>query len=416
MGFESISTGQADWPAFLEEQFPGFLLPETSRTRIHTDAARNFLKKLNVPTATLDLLRASTVLAAEGTQLLELVKKWVPDLLRVLPSRTEMYRRQWRGGFHGRLDIPRTQALRLSGQADGFVTLSRRRQIDLPENVFLRSVLSRSADLLRSLNDAKLLSAEWAQPFREMAPTLRYFLDRTALRDLPDELPSAHHTQAAQNARHTCYQHALTWHRSLFELLDARRDDAFIEMLAAGALLPSSEPKKFELACLVRLAMELSHTLVPAGWTQEHSIVHANRSEVMSFRHPSSARIDLYYDQAVIPVDPTKLGQRARGVSHYLGIDSSQRPDITLKITSAAGTVSHIVFEVKCTDDTRYMTQGYEEAIVYRHEYAEHLHEWPKAVLVTPRSMQGAPRRGDEVVAVGWRDLGQLLAGFVGTA
>jgi hypothetical protein len=52
-----------------------------------------------------------------------------------------------------------------------------------------------------------------------------------------------------------------------------------------------------------------------------------------------------------------------------------------------------------------YAASGYAEAIVYRHEYAEYLKNWPRAVLITSLSGCGKPRRQDDVVAVSWSEL-----------
>jgi hypothetical protein len=81
------------------------------------------------------------------------------------------------------------------------------------------------------------------------------------------------------------------------------------------------------------------------------------------------------------------------------------RPDITVRVQSASGEVSYTVFEIKLTEDAGYAASGYAEAIVYRHEYAEYLRGWPKAVLVTSRPVEGRPRTEDDVVATSFYEL-----------
>jgi len=41
-----------------------------------------------------------------------------------------------------------------------------------------------------------------------------------------------------------------------------------------------------------------------------------------------------------------------------------------------------MVFECKHSNDAGYLAQGYREAMLYRHEYCDHLTGWPKAALV----------------------------------
>jgi hypothetical protein len=92
-----------------------------------------------------------------------------------------------------------------------------------------------------------------------------------------------------------------------------------------------------------------------------------------------------------------------------------QRPDITLRVTRPGGETTYVVFEIKHSESLDYIMTGYEEAILYRHEYAEHLKGWPKAVLISPRDASGGPRREDDVVAVGWGQMGgeRFLSGLL---
>ena len=93
------------------------------------------------------------------------------------------------------------------------------------------------------------------------------------------------------------------------------------------------------------------------------------------------------------------------------------RPDITI-VTDLPGRrrARATVFEVKLSDRVGYLGEGYQQAMVYRWEYADALTGWPKAILVVPGAVHGGPRRSDEVVAVGWPEwmpadlAGSLLA------
>ena len=66
------------------------------------------------------------------------------------------------------------------------------------------------------------------------------------------------------------------------------------------------------------------------------------------------------------------------------------------------GAFRAVVIEAKLSEDPGYLAQGYQEALLYRAEYAPALTGWPKAILVTSASLGAAPRREDEVIAVGW--------------
>jgi hypothetical protein len=61
-----------------------------------------------------------------------------------------------------------------------------------------------------------------------------------------------------------------------------------------------------------------------------------------------------------------------------------------------------VVVEAKLSSDPGYLIQGYREALLYRLEYGAHLTGWPKAILVTSAAVAEAPRREEEVIAVGW--------------
>jgi len=89
-----------------------------------------------------------SLLASRGEALLDFACYWLPELVRVLPSRTLVSQRVWRGGYQGRLDTRATLARHLNGEPDVFVTRARHRDFNLPENVFVRSLASRTVRVL----------------------------------------------------------------------------------------------------------------------------------------------------------------------------------------------------------------------------------------------------------------------------
>jgi len=177
----------ATWQAYLDEQFPGFLLPHTERSRLVRAAAECFLERLGLGASQLPLLRAMSPLAAHDDALVSFATNWLPELIRALPSRAHVEQRTWRGGFHGRLDIPATVQLHTGGDPSAFVTRARRRQFDLPENVFVRSLASRSMRLLESLDARELLHGNsWTARAVESLAFLRRLTTSTLLREVPE--------------------------------------------------------------------------------------------------------------------------------------------------------------------------------------------------------------------------------------
>src|SRR4051812_21315560 len=136
-------TGET-WQAYLEQQFPGFLLPHTERHRLTRAAAEAFLDRLGLGAPHLPDLRAMSLLAAHDAELHRLATYWLPDLARFLPSRMDVERRTWRGGFHGRLDIPATMQLHSGGGRPALLPPARPPRKYLPGNTFPRSPRGRS--------------------------------------------------------------------------------------------------------------------------------------------------------------------------------------------------------------------------------------------------------------------------------
>lgn len=394
------------WQAYLDEQFPGFLLPHTERSRLTRAAAECFLERLGLGAAQLPLLRAMSLLAAHDGELHSFATEWLPELIRALPSRADVEQRTWRGGFHGRLDIPATLQLHAGGDPSAFVTRARRRQFDLPENVFVRSLASRSLRLLESLDARELLHGNsWTARAVESLASLRRLTSSTLLREVPEAPVQTFHVQATRHARHPAYRAALRWYEPVVDALDHDDSQRLAAILGDGALRPGSEPKRFEIAVLLTLLAGIERRLALLGdYTASRDLIASDRRQIATFERPDATRIEVFYDQVVLPRG-APLGARDRGVSHYLGSSGRLRPDITVCVTRRDGSKVYTVFEIKLSDDVGYAASGYAEAIVYRHEYAPFLAGWPKAVLVTSRATHGKPRREDDVVAVSWSEL-----------
>lgn len=396
------------WQAYLDEQFPGFLLPHTERSRLTRAAAECFLERLGLGATQLPLLRTMSLIAAHDAELHSFATYWLPELVRTLPSRARVEQRTWRGGFHGRLDIPATLQLHTGGDPSAFVTRARRRQFDLPENVFVRSLASRSVRLLESLQARELLHGNgWTASAVESLASLQHLTTSTLLREVPEAPIESYHIQATKNARHAALQAALRWYEPLVDALDHDDPQRLAAVLGAGALRPGSDAKRFEIAILLSLLDGIEHRLAGLGeYTVSRDLIASDRRQVATFARPDGSSVEVFYDQVVLPPE-APWGPRDRGVAHYLGSFGRLRPDITVCVKHCNGRRSYTVFEIKLSDDIGYVASGYAEAIVYRNEYAPYLMGWPKAVLVTSLATHGAPRPEDDVVAVPWNHLAE---------
>lgn len=395
------------WQEYLEEHFPGFLLPHTERCRLTRAAAETFLERLGLGARNLPLLRGMGLLAAHDDVLHEFASYWLPELVRVLPSHTSVQQRAWRGGFQGRLDVPATLQHHLGGDRSVFVTRARRRRWDLPENVLVRGLVARTERLLERLQAAGMLHGKgWTERAVGALASLRAAVRSPLLRELSEQPIEAYHVRAARNARHPAYASAVRWYERLVAVMDTDDPAQLASVLSEGALQAGEPSKRFEIAVLLSVLGGIEARLSVLGdYAVALDVISRDRQQVATFRRRDGSCIEVYYDQVVLPPDDT-LGPRDRGVSHYLASGGRLRPDITVRMQRPNQRAEYTVFEIKLSDDVGYAASGYAEAIVYRHEYAEYLSGWPKAVLVTSQPTHGEPRRDDDVVAVSWTALG----------
>lgn len=403
----------APWQAYLDEVFPGYLLPAAMHHAIAPDVAARFLRYLGAPPNHLELLVSSSLLAGRMTELGELCRL-LDDLTSCLPSRTHVHTRHWEGGFHGRIAVAPTLAHRLAGEPTRFVTLTRTRTFDLPENELVRWVAERLCRMIFDLHAARMLSDKhWGKEAVPHANELERLLTRTALHEVPAVSPiTGYHLQAANAAGHPCYKSALRWHGWLDSALDLSNPARLAQILADGALRPLKEETQFEIAVLMRLiqAIERRCQERAEGWELVRSIILKDREDIACFRRSADgAEIRIFYNLATEPwaawgkAAKRKLGPRDRGVQHYFGSPGRLRPDITVVITRPDQPPRAVVMDAKNSDKTDYHSRGYGEALLYRHEYGDRLLDWPKSVLICASDIAGAVSRDHEVVAVDWR-------------
>jgi hypothetical protein len=388
------------WEAFVREHFPGYLLPDSARAELSVEEAALFLERLTGRPHELALLRAVSTLSPRMDALKSFAFRLLPDLVRALPSQTEVSRREWEGGFQGRLSLGQTLACWALGQRTHFVTHARRRSFALPENVLVRVVAERLLRVLVDLRQADVLGASgWGAEAKDCEGQLRHLLASTVLRDVPSEPIGSHHQEAAHRSRHPCPLAALEWHRALMQGLDTRSPAGIAAVVANGALRPLKDHARFELAVVIRLIQALGAHLAQiehGRWTFHRCLVRKDRREVAAFEREDGARVLVFYNQSHLGAGPCDLGAR-----HYFQHAGRMRPDATV-VVEKGGERSAAVVEIKLTENPSYVLQGFHEAMLYRWEYAEHLLGWPKAILVASSAVHGMPRQGDDVIAIGW--------------
>ena len=385
----------APWDAFLSEHFPGYLLPEASRRALPEDVAAQFLSRLGGGPRQLFLLRAASVLAARSDDVRALALTLLPELLRQPPRRTETERHVRHGELRGRLDAPATLHRRLTGRATELVSRAPRPRRRPPEDLLLASVTARLLSMLRELRAAGVTGrAGWGAALTPCEAPLAAALADPLLADAAGEPLTAVHEEAARAAPHPAYALALALHRALRGGLETRDPELVARVVAEGALAPLADHARFELAVLLRLLQALERRL---GWPLRRTLVVPGRRDIAELAGPDGAHVRLYHDQAWLDPGPYDAGLR-----HYLGQRGRLRPDLTVVVTVPDRPARAVVIEAKLSEAPDYLAEGYREAIVYRAEYGAALTGWPKAILVTSAPIAAAPRREDEVIAVGW--------------
>ncbi|RKH74044.1 hypothetical protein D7X55_19305 [Corallococcus sp. AB049A] len=389
------------WEEELKKYFPGYLLPSAGHHALTREAASRFLDRITGKSDTLKLLLAASALAPVAKEVREFSRE-LPAVARVLPSRTEMEQVDSAGQIRGRLDVPGTFRKNLAGGPPRIVSRIRTRDFDLPENALLVDVARRLTQVLARLEDsgafAKDTKRGWAQGFRGSSDRIRHTLDSSLLREVSPQSIEARHEQAARTALHPAYKLALRLHESMKDIESSASVDLH-GLVAAGALLPLEESVRFELAVLIRLGREIEAALGPENLTVSRALIEKDRSHVFEFSANGNS-LRIHYNHAIF----NELGARDRGIQHYFGEQGRFRPDITLELLRAGQRVRAVIVEVKYSDKMDYLKQGYQQALLYRAEYAKDLSGWPKAILVVSSegAIVGAPRREDDVVAVGW--------------
>jgi hypothetical protein len=365
------------------------------------ELAERFLERLTGRPRELLLLRTASLFTAHSASLADFVSRELPDLIRVLPSRSMVKRRTWEGGYQGRLDVPATLAYRLAGDPVHFVTRARRRTFELPENLLVCGVARRLRDLATELRAAGLLKeAAWGQGILEAKAALDRLLNTTVLKRIPHGPILPLHIAAARAARHPTYEAALRWHERIERGVDGDDPKAIAELVASGALSPMDDATRFEIAVTVRLIKTLEIELQrrqPGSWQLRRTLVLPARNEVAVLERTDGMTIRFCYNRAVL-----EPGERDQGAAHYLAIKGRMRPDLTMMVERRGLLTRAVVMEMKLSDNRDYLLQGLQEALLYRWEYRRALTGWPKCILVSSSRLHGRPRLEDDTIAIAW--------------
>jgi hypothetical protein len=289
---------------------------------------------------------------------------------------------------------------------------------DLPENVLLVVTAERLMGLLAKLEEAGATTKDgrgWAAGFRACADKIRHTLHATMLREVPRAPLAAFHEQAARAAHHPAYGLALRLHDAMKDM-DRTDGAALARLVAEGALAPLDAATRFEIAVLIRLGRSIERVLTSKGHAAaRRGLIEKERGFVFEFS-AGPRRLRIHYNKLCFQ----KFGLYDRGIQHYFGEPGRFRPDITVELLENENRVRAALVEVKHSEDGTYLRDGYQQALIYRAEYSDDLTGWPKVILVVSSNdaIRAAPRREDDVVAVGWKNwvpdsvLDGLLEGF----
>jgi hypothetical protein len=388
------------WEQELREHFPGYLLPAASVSSVSREAAANFLAGLSGESDALDLLLTESALASVATDV-NLFAKHLPLAARVLASTTTVDRLEGEGQVRGRLDVSATLRRRLSAGACRVTSRVRRRSFDLDENVFLVGVADMLVVLLNRLRKRGAIAQKgtrgWGQGFHGSEAMIRHALATTPLREVPRTRIESRHLDAAHRARHCVFRMALRIDKALRDTNELD-PTSLADLIAKGALAPLERSRRFEIAVLIRLGRSLEKRLSAVGFSAKRGLVERKRTHVFEFTK-EPVRVHVYYDSTF-----DEPGPRDVGVTHYFRRRGRLRPDMRIEVLENGKRVRAVVLEAKLSEDKNYLTQGYEEALLYRMEYDSHLTGWPKAILVTSSdAVRGEPRPTDDVVAISWK-------------
>jgi hypothetical protein len=285
----------------------------------------------------------------------------------------------------------------------------------VPENVLLVGTASRLVGLLAKLEKHGVTTKDakegWAVGFRSCADQIRHALASTVLCHVSEAPIEAFHEQAALRAHHPAYGLALRIHEAM-KGIDTKDEATIARLIAEGALIPFKDDTRFEIAVLIRLGRFIERA---TGCTAKRGLIEEERKHIFEFS-AGNTMLRIHYNQTLF----ANRGPRDLGLQHYFGEQHRLRPDITIELLHKEKRMRSVIIEIKHSSKREYLKSGYEQALLYRTEYAHALSGWPKVILVVSceETIQGLPRCEDDVIAVSWKTwvpemvLSGLLEGF----
>ncbi len=370
---------------------------------IDREAAASLARRVLGGGAAFTTFRAAAFVGACRGDIAAFSLRELPELCRSLRGRTVVVPESRRGRLTGRLDVPRTLASRLRGDAETLSSRVRTRRFDHPAEVLVRAVTVRLLEvfgaLRRAWGDA---SPSWAGGVIEWEVALRHSLERTTLRRVDEVAFSSLDPRVLEGHRHPAFASA----RVLLEALRGTLDDddplRLARWLCRASLWPLEPWQRFELAVGLTLAQRVEERLQrgePGRWSVRHAVIEPQREDIVAFDTDDGRRIRIFYNQS-----PLVGGARRDAIGHYFGDDAASRPDFVVVGERPGRPRRAVVVEVKLSENPAYLHRGYDEALAYSIDYSDDLVARVGAVLVTKRSQPGAPRPTDKVVVIGWPD------------
>jgi hypothetical protein len=390
------------WEEYVRQRFVGYLLPASAKEAISFEEAKLLLGRLRGIDKDRELLIEMSMLVAAGERLPEFIHKSLAHLIANLPRTSKTYRRNWHGGFKGRLNLPGTLNLHMNGQSTAFITQVKKPSFDLPENLLIRYVCDQLLRIFISLQERKLIvDGKYGEELKLCLLKLQYYVTKTSLKYVKIQPINIGHENAAKCSRHAAYLEAASWAEDLRKVFAEKDPFHIAQVVSKGALTSCRDSTRFEIAVLLRFVEALEKQLrgnYAGRWRKEQTLIVAGRSEIFSFISDDETVIQIFFNQSVLAG-----GIVDKGRNYYFNTNSVLRPDITIRIVKQGMPVASVVIECKMSEDKNYLIAGYHKASLYCFEYRKYLTLWPCAVLVASSDIPVAMSDSHDVVACGWK-------------
>jgi hypothetical protein len=314
------------------------------------------------------------------------------DLLRSLTNTVVRTRAVSRGGIRGKLLWSETLRARAAGRADPatYVVVQTDRTADVPENQLLRSFLGRAHAV--ATRATELVGTSTVVPALErIRRTAELGLKHPYLRDVADV---THGTtlmrRRALRHRNRAYARLSGIEALLHQAVHLGRWASVVRLLEGGWYAPISDDDMFELYVLLRVLRVLEFDLA-CGAPQTFGLISRNRLDVARFNDELGCTIRVLFDKAPLDLLPGR-SRYSETLDDYVGFAPTEhRPDICIEVSRPGAQPSHLIIEVKRTEDDQYKRDSVYKVFGYVYDFAtmwRDANQHPKAVLVVPDVVQ----------------------------